>query len=827
MRLKLLLSVMLVGCVPAMAASQLTAVNVATAGNVTTLTATVSGAFTHNEYRPTDNLLLVDLAGVAPARLAGSAHDVNAPGVATYRVLDYKGVNGADVTRLEISVPAGTQASIANLEGGIAVRLTSMATPASATPATAKTVTSTAAPASTAAIVAKPAAPAPAMPSRRATVQTVGVVRGSQGVEVEIVGDSALTHKALQLSGPDRVVIDVLNAVPAGHQKEIAVNAGDIRAVRVGRFQQQPPITRVVIDMNAPHAYDIVAAGHKLTFRMAAVPQRTATPASPAASPKQEVTVVAAAEAPAAIQLAASSNNNAAAPVLSHTNLRSLPRVSDTTYRERVSGPAPVRAMSRSERAAASFSNPSVEIPVNNLAQFAPAAMRQQAGAPPMQSSPSQGPAPGMQMQPAMASAPQPCLRDRYNGEPISVNLKDVDLKDFFRLVHEISGLNVVLDPNVRGTLTLVLDDVPWDQALGIVLQNNGLDCTIAGNVIRVATLDTLRKEAEAAHARDLAQAAAVPKVNYTHYLSYAHAKEVSPTIKKFLSDRGDVIADDRTNSLIINDIPAVIPEVQRILVQLDKKSDEVEIEARVIAATRNFARDIGTQFGFGWGNGTTTAVGGAAAVGTSPNIVSGAAPAFFTIGNSIPLFSNMPAVGPTSGLSITNATNNYRLDFILTMAESRGLLKILSRPRVTTQNNILAVVRQGVKVPVVTAAQLGGPPTVSYFEAFLRLSVTPQITAEHTIFMNLDLENTTPDFGRQVNGNPTMVTQQAQTSVLVNDGGTVMIGGVIQTQNSVNQTQVPLLGNIPVLGNLFKRRTVSTSTQELIFFITPKIIQG
>src|SRR5436853_4171741 len=140
-------------------------------------------------------------------------------------------------------------------------------------------------------------------------------------------------------------------------------------------------------------------------------------------------------------------------------------------------------------------------------------------------------------------------------------------------------------------------------------------------------------------------------------------------------------------------------------------------------------------------------------------------------------------------------------------MAESRGLLKVLSRPRVVTQNNIQALVKQGVRVPIVTQAQLGGPSTVTYVDAFLRLTVTPQITVENTIFLNVDVENTTPDFGHQVGGNPTLITQQATTQVLVTDGGTVVIGGVIQTNNSVAISQVPLLGSIPWLGDLFKRQ--------------------
>jgi type IV pilus assembly protein PilQ len=266
----------------------------------------------------------------------------------------------------------------------------------------------------------------------------------------------------------------------------------------------------------------------------------------------------------------------------------------------------------------------------------------------------------------------------------------------------------------------------------------------------------------------------------------------------------------------------------------LDRKTQEVEIEARVVAATRSFARDIGTQLGVGWGNGHT-AIGGAQDVGTTPTQVgSGIAPfpqyiisgQGGTSGTQIPLFSNLPVTSPTSGFQIVNASNNFRIDTILTLAESRGLLKILSRPRVVTQNNIQALVRQGVRVPIVTQAQLGGPPTVTYVDAFLRLTVIPQITSEGTIFLNVDVENTTPDFGHTVQGNPTLLTQQATTQVLVTDGGTVVVGGVIQTNNAVNISQVPLLGNIPVLGNLFKRRSVSTSNQELIFFITPRIIQ-
>jgi len=327
------------------------------------------------------------------------------------------------------------------------------------------------------------------------------------------------------------------------------------------------------------------------------------------------------------------------------------------------------------------------------------------------------------------------------------------------------------------------------------------------------------------------AEALAVDKVTITRFLSYAHAKDTVPTIRKFISQRGDVVADERTNALIVSDIPAVLPQIERIIQQMDRKTQEVEIEARVVAATRSFARDIGTQMGFGWGNGTTQ-VGGVP--GTSGP---GASPFTNTIANNplyplsttgvIPLFSNLGAAGPTSGIGISTGTNNMRIDFALTMAESRGLLKILSRPRVVTQNHIQAVVKQGVRVPIVTLGQLGGPPSTTYVDAFLRLTVTPQITSEGTIFLNVDVENTIPDYAEEdAYHNPALITQQATTQVLVTDGGTVVIGGVIQTNNAVNIQQVPVLGDIPYLGNLFKHRTVTTSTQELIFFITPRIVQ-
>jgi type IV pilus assembly protein PilQ len=666
-----------------------------------------------------------------------------------------------------------------------------------------------------------------------AALQRVNVVQGNDSVSIEITARGAVTPKLSTLAAPARVVIDLPNTVEATEQSHIVVDSEGVKGVRVGMNGQTPPTTRVVVDLEKACSYELVpGSDNKIVVKL-----HTGSGAVAKAPAKSAVTV--AKSEPASPFVPKAASTPVAAPkVVAVSSSAVTPKVKETaakpsdyvfvepSYKPKADAkPAEDEPAARASEAAAKFADKpaSALLPVS-----ASASQSAQAAGSAIQ------PAVNLAAEQKAQMTQQPASSGpKYTGEPISVNLKDVDLKDFFRLIHEISGLNVVLDPNVHGSLTIVLDDVPWDQALDIVLKNNDLARELDGNVLRIATVETLKKEADARRAQKESEALAVEKVTVTRFLSYAHSKDVVPTIKKFLSQRGDIISDDRTNAVIISDIPSVIPGIDRLLTQLDRKTQEVEIEARVVAATRSFARDIGTQFGFGWGNGHS-AIGGASSVGTSPISVNGLNPNYIVAGNGssssggsqIPLFSNLPVTSPTSGLSFVNASNNVRIDAILTLAESRGLLKILSRPRVVTQNNIQALVRQGVRVPIVTQAQLGGPPTVTYVDAFLRLTVVPQITSEGTIFLNVDVENTTPDFGRTVQGNPTLITQQATTQVLVTDGGTVVIGGVIQTNNSLNVSQVPLLGDVPYLGNLFKHRTVSTSNQELIFFITPRIIQ-
>ena len=659
-----------------------------------------------------------------------------------------------------------------------------------------------------------------------AQLERLEIAHSQDGLRVEFKTKGTLAPKMTTLDSPARIVVDLPNTVMATSQNHVVVDQDGVKDVRIGMDGQGN--TRVVVDLTARRQHELVSGaegGFILKIADAGARHESAAATKPAASPAPKLVLASAPAATAPIAavtapIAAPAAPTTAAAADKPTDFAFVePKYSVTSKTDPAAAPAE-KAQEAASRFADKTASELVATNANATMQGGDKAIQ------PAVNLAAEQKAQMEQKQPA-ASGP------KYTGEPISVNLKDVDLKDFFRLIHEISGLNVVLDPNIHGTLTIVLDDVPWDQALDIVLKNNDLSRQLDGNVLRIATIDTLKHEAENRRAQIDAEALAVDKVTITRFLSYAHSKDILPTVRKFLSQRGDVVADERTNAIIVSDIPAVLPQIDRIIQQMDRKTQEVEIEARVVAATRSFARDIGTQLGFGWGNGTTQIGGvpGAGGPGGSPytNNIAGN-PLYPTTGlgtGVIPLFSNLGAAGPTSGLGFSTGTNNMRIDFALTMAESRGLLKILSRPRVVTQNHIQAVVKQGVRIPIVTLGQLGGPPTTTYVDAFLRLTVTPQITSEGTIFLNVDVENTIPDYSEEDQyHNPALITQQATTQVLVTDGGTVVIGGVIQTNNSLNVQQVPILGDIPYLGNLFKHRSVSTSTQELIFFITPRIVQ-
>jgi len=636
-----------------------------------------------------------------------------------------------------------------------------------------------------------------------AVISSVAITQDPQRAAIRVEGAGHLDVHAVRMQNPERLVLDFTGAKLNVQKTTIPGVSAPVRDVRMGQFR--PDVARVVIDLTGSAPYQIAHEGGAIVVYLAATPEGSTPAAAPSKTAQTLKKISHTADASAA-KSGSETNNIVTEQHFPLPNELTQPSASLATTDTK---PAPAQPEASAQQAA--------EQAVQQASTAAATVASQQAS--------------------NAAVSPAPA-QSRYTGEPISVNLKDVDLKDFFRLIHEISGLNVVLDPNVKGTLTIVLDEVPWDQALDIVLQNNGLEKQLTGNVLRVATRDTLKKEADTARDLQKAQAEAVAPVTVTRVLSYAKAATMKDTLKKFLSARGDIFSDDRSNQLVIRDIPSVIPTVDNLIRQLDRKSQQVEIEARVIAASRSFSQDIGVQWGFA---GTTTSgrsvFGGVPGVGVSPIETGTGLPQPPLIATPIsgqggsttpglPFNVNLGAGVPTSGFYFGHRSPNFAVDLFITAAEAKGVGKLLSKPKVITQNNEKATVKQGTKIPIQTT--INNTISVQYIDAVLKLEVTPQITAEGTVFMDVLVENTQIDNGiPRVQGIPALDTQSAETKVLVADGGTVVIGGIIVTQQQTQVNEVPIVGSLPVIGYLFRRTSVSVQSNELLFFLTPRIIPG
>ena len=629
-------------------------------------------------------------------------------------------------------------------------------------------------------------------------ISSVAITQAPQQASVRVEGQGRLDVRTARMQNPDRLVLDFTRARLAVEKTAIAGVSAPVLGVRLGQFR--PDVARVVIDLTEATPYQISRDGAAVVILFNTLGSSPVIPASASTT-----------TAELAHQPSAEFHYNVAAPhsVASHASKSS--QIPSPRF------PLPSELTQPSFVLASFGARKEPARPQPSAQQAAQQAVQQASSAANTMSTTSSQTAGG---------GPAPA---KYTGEPISVNLKD-----FFRLIHEISGLNVILDPAVKGSLTIVLDEVPWDQALDIVLQNNGLDKQLNGNVLRIATRDTLKREAETQRDLDKAQAEAVAQVTVTRVLSYAKAASLKDTLKKFLSSRGDILSDDRSNQLVIRDIPSVIPTIDNLIRQLDRKAQQVEIEARVVSASRSFAQDLGTQIGFG---GTTTSgrsiYGGNSSVGTSqfnptalpiPGLPS---PPIVVAGtNALPLATNFAAGVPTSGLGFIHRSPNFSIDFFITAAEQKGVGKLLSKPKVITQNNEKATIKQGTKIPIQTT--INNTISVQFIDAVLKLEVTPQITAEGTIFMDVMVENTQIDQGiPRIQGVPALDTQSTETKVLVADGGTIVIGGVIITSQNNTIQETPIIGSLPLIGRLFKRTNVTINSAELLFFLTPRIIPG
>jgi type IV pilus assembly protein PilQ len=604
---------------------------------------------------------------------------------------------------------------------------------------------------------------------------------GSLEVKIAVTADSKFSY--FELSDPHRLVVDFRGMQNAIHFKEKQIGTAGVERIRTSFFKDKSrEATRLVFDLTGSVPYRVLEDGDGLV--RVVLGETAKAPANLTAGPP----VVAQPLSPSASRLP-------------NVQLASVLLQNDPVFA------SPERALQQ----AAAANLPTTPSPLAAAAAAASAlgAVQQ-----------SQTQITIVPQTPAQVPAMTPTATPQYTGEIISVDLRDYDVQDFFRLISEISGLNVVLDPNVRGTVTLRLTDVPWDQALDVVLKNYGLGGQLQGNVLRIATNATLQGEQQSQKALRDAQDLATPLDTRTFILNYTKAAEVSTTLTRLLSPRGTIIQDARRNALIISDLPAQFTKVDQLVKFLDTPAQQVEIEARLLQANKSFSRDIGNQIGLLIGNRAGNILTGLPTA-SSP-FARTPAPRAVGSGSGVPLISNFPAAA-SSGLSFLIAPGgDILLDEIIGAAEARGTAKLISRPRVTTQNNQAATISQGTQIPVQT--NVNNTITVQFTNFSLSLTVTPQITQAGTILLNVSITNSQPDFARAVNGIPSVASQQASTQVLIPDGGTAVIGGILVDTDSVNIRQIPGLGSLPVIGNLFKNTSTVKSTAELVFFITPRI---
>jgi type IV pilus assembly protein PilQ len=602
-----------------------------------------------------------------------------------------------------------------------------------------------------------------------AAIRDVRVSRRGNATALTLLGTAKLMTTSIQepKDGTPRLVLDMPN-VTSALPNVTSIKQGPVDRVRIGASPKSPLLTQVTVDLTRSAAYRVEASpdGNDLTLVFD----------EPVTDP------IAAIKAPASPAPSIAALKTPAAPAL------------------RQAPPAGIDARVQP--------GPSVA-----QAQAAPAAIE-----------PARA-----QQQPAAAQPPPPAAQaPRYTGNPVSLDFQGADLRAVLRTFSEISGLNLVIDPTIQGTVDVALRDVPWDQALDIILRANKLGYVVDGTIVRVAPLTVLAAEEEERRRLSEAQALAGELQVLTRSLNYSKAADLRELITTtILSQRGSIQFDSRTNTIIIQDLADRLERAAELINTLDRPEPQVEIEARIVQTTREFARRLGVQWGF---NGQATTALGNTLPTTFPNQVqlggrTGVAqgPAG---GDAVSNAVNLGINGASSaaGLALGSINGALNLDVALSAIERSGQGRILSTPKVSTQNNIEAEITQGIQIPIQTVAN--NTVTVSFRDAALTLRVTPQITAANTVIMRIAMENSAPDFSRAVNGIPPIDTQRALTQVLVSSGETTVIGGIYISREQTSQDRTPALHRLPLLGWLFRRDEFTDESRELLIFITPKVMR-
>jgi type IV pilus assembly protein PilQ len=731
--------------------------------------------------------------------------------------------------------------------------------------------------------VASNEAPPEAQADVPAATRLTGVTVGSNadGTTVTLRGNGRLSYSAIQEADrpPARLVVDFQGVRP-----DVAASTpgqGVVRRVRVALNNAEPVVTRVVLDLErlASHRLRPSADGREvvITVEGGAPAETTASASSPAAPAPVEAPVPAGertatrlssivlGQAPEGVTITLKGNGRlvprpieqakdapprlvldlpgvrSGVPAITRVNQGVVDRV-----RVAVTGKSPVstRVVLQMKKQFAyrmrvGQTDPSevtitVADPATQTEQSAEFVLADPVGA---GAKPAAAPARAANASaaPSVASSePMEPVRptttgtgDRnFSGRPVSLDFQGVDLRAVLRTFSEITGLNVVIDPGVKGTVDVSLREVPWDQALDIILRANQLGYSIEGTIVRIAPLDILAKEEQARRLLKEEQDLSGELKTITRPLSYAKARDLTPLLlKSALTKRGTIELDDRTNTLIVKDLQVGLDQVNALIVTLDTPQPQVEIEARIIETQASFSKELGLRLGF-------------------EGAISPA------LGNTLPLtFPNQGDIGGKTGVVDTQAPNivtttlkaingAFSINAALSALETEGKVKVISAPRVIMQNNVEGEILQGEQIPYITATNTPSGdgivttfqvPQVQFKDAALKLTVKPRITASGTVIMEVALERSAANFVRSLPGNPNPAidTQKARTTVQVTDGATALIGGVMFETNRDNEDRTPGLYRVPIIGKIFNRTRKTSETRELVLLITPKIVKG
>ncbi|HXG57984.1 MAG TPA: type IV pilus secretin PilQ, partial [Thermoanaerobaculia bacterium] len=751
-----------------------------------------SGSPAYTSYSPAPGVFIVDLTATAKAAdlVMPAAWPAGVTSAAAEEVVEM----GNRLTRVTFHFDGSSMPEVAASEEGVSVLFT-------VPNAVAETVAVDPLPQSAAPAVTSDDVPAAGPPARseakklpRArTLRKVVASATDDSVDVRLSGDGVIDYKAFALDNPPRVVIDLEGIRNAVAKNTVTVEGGPVRRVRVGQFKGDPdPVTRVVLDLDRKLDYRVVPEGEAILVSFGAGPAAATEPmAIASAAPAARVVETKAEKAPEP----SAGRPVTQGPAKAAEIVEAVPVMAEPASTWKMPEPQAKEARGVIHSAVDQAPPATTARPAENVFSE-PEQPRQQV----------------LTGQLATGRTLTPGQRV-FTGEPISLNLKDADIKDVLRTFAQLTGLNIAVDPGVSGAVTVDFVDVPWDQALDLILRQNGLAYVLEGNVMRVGTIERLAAETQAQRRLSEEERLNVPLQAVSFKLSYARAQDVATLLRDLASPRAKIIVDNRTNQLIVSEIPQYLQTMRNLIDNIDVPTRQVVIEARIVEASKVFNQ----QFGFNWGfDGLFDPALGTGTGLVFPNRIEiGGGPFNFGPGN------------PVLDLSLTDVLGAFTLDVALNAFEFEGLVKVISAPKVTTQDNQAAEIQSGFQIPYQTRVNF--TTTVQYVDATLRLSVTPQITEAGTVIMEIAVQKNEPTTGIAIEGaaGTPLSTRQARTRLMVRDGGTVVIGGIYQVTDNRSQSRLPFLHQIPVLGNLFKTHNVSSRHDELLIFITPRIVRG